>query len=164
MRTKNARLAVSLILAVCLASLLVGCRPQYWYLAASKSHDTVQLCLSNESTCPQPGGVSANGISVYRWDNMHDNELVWEAEPNNSETSGRISGLITYGVPPSGWTNKTAPPPLVCGKAYQVNPAADKLFGLKCDGSVVVIDFQHLEYFFRNIDPPDATVKPPSKE
>ena len=159
MRTKNARLAVSLFLAVCLASLLAGCRPQYWYLAASKSYDTVQLCLSNESTCPQPGGVSPNGISVYRWDNMHDNELVWEAEPDNFETSGRISGLITYGVPPSGWTNKTAPPPLVCGKAYQVNPAADKLFGLKCDGSLVVMDFPHLEYFFRNLDPPDGWEK-----
>ncbi len=144
--------------------MLAGCRPQYWYLAASKNHDTVQLCLSNGVTCPQPGGVSPNGISVYRWDNMHDNELVWEAEPNDSESGGRISGWITYGVAPSGWTNKMAPPPLVCGKAYQVNPAADKLFGLKCDGSVVVTDFQHLEYFFRNIDAPDATVKPASTE
>jgi hypothetical protein len=148
MRTKSTRLAVSLFLAVFLASLLAGCRPQYWHLAASKTHDTVPLCLSNESTCPQPGGISPNGISVYRWDNTHDNELVWEAEPNDSETSARISGLITYGVPPSGWSNKTAPPPLVCGKAYQVNPAADKLFGLKCDGSVVVTDFQHLDIFF----------------
>ena len=158
MRTKNTCLAPSVFLAIGLASLLGGCRPRYWFLGASKRDNSVQLCLSNGSTCPQPGGVSPSGISVYQWDNMHDNELVWDAEPDNPETSGRISGLVTYGIAPSGWTNKTAPSPLACGKAYQVNPAADKLFGLKCDGSVAVLDFQHLEYFFRNINPPDTPV------
>ena len=156
---KNPSFNVSLLSTFYLVLLLAGCQSRSWYLTASKSGDTVQLCLSNELTCPQPNGVRPAGISVYRWDNMHDNELVWEAEPDNSENSGRISGLITYGVPPSGWNNKTEPPPLVCGKAYQVNPAADRLFGLKCDGSLVVTDFPHLEYFFRNLDPPDGWEK-----
>src|SRR5262249_39349593 len=123
-----------------------------------KSGDTVQLCLSNESRCPQPGGVSPAGISVYRWDSMHDNELVWDAEPESSETNGKITGLVTYGIAPRGWTNKTVPPALVCGKAYQVVPT-NELFGLRCDGSFVVMDFQHLEYFFRNLNPPDGWEK-----
>jgi hypothetical protein len=156
---KNTCFAVSLFLGVCFASLLAGCRPQYWYMTANKSGDTVRLCLSNELTCPQTNGVSPSGIAVYRWDSMHDNELVWNAEPDNPETNGRISGLITYGIPPSGWTNKMIPPVLICGKAYQVVPG-DKLFGLKCgDGSLVVMDFPHLEYFFRNLDPPDGWEK-----
>ena len=157
---KNTCFAASLFLVVCVASLLAGCRVQYWYLSASKSGDTVQICLSNDSTtCSQPGGVSPSSITVYRWDNMHDNELVWDAEPND-EVSATIAGVVTYGIPPSGWTNKLTPPPLACGKAYQVNPSSDKLFGLKCgDGSLIVTDFQHLEYFFRNIDPPDAPQK-----
>ena len=155
---KNTCFAVSLFLAFCFFSLLAGCQPQSWYLNASKSGDTVQLCLSNELTCPQPGGVGPAGISVYRWDSMHDNELVWDAEPDNPETNGRISGLIAYGIPPTGWTNKTLPPALICGKAYQVVPG-DKLFGLKCDGSLVVMDFPHLEYFFRNLNPPDGWEK-----
>lgn len=155
---KNTSFAVSLFLSVCFASLLAGCRPQYWYMTASKNGDAVQLCLSNELTCPQKNGVSPSGIAVYRWDSMRDNELVWDAEPDNPETNGRISGLITYGIPPTGWTNKTAPPALVCGKAYQVVPG-DRLFGLKCDGSLVVMDFPHLEYFFRNLDPPDGWEK-----
>ena len=154
----NTCFAVSLFLAFCFFSLLAGCQPQSWYLNASKSGDTVQLCLSNELTCPQPGGVGPAGISVYRWDSMHDNELVWDAEPDNPETNGRISGLIAYGIPPTGWTNKTVPPALICGKAYQVVPG-DKLFGLKCDGSLVVMDFPHLEYFFRNLNPPDGWEK-----
>jgi hypothetical protein len=108
--------------------------------------------------CPQAGGVSPNGIAVYRWDSMHDNELVWEAEPDHSETNGRISGVITYGMPPPGWTNKRAPPALACGKAYHVVPG-DKLFGLKYDGTLVVMDFPHLEYFFRNLEPPDGWEK-----
>ena len=156
---KNTCFAVSLFLAFCFFSLLAGCQPQSWYLTASKSGDTVQLCLSNELTCPQPNGVGHASISVYRWDSMHDNELVWDAEPDNAETNRRISGLITYGIPPSGWTNKTVPPALICGKAYQVVPG-DKLFGLKCgDGSLVVMDFPHLEYFFRNLDPLDGWEK-----
>ena len=79
---------------------------------------------------------------------MHDNEIVWDAEPDNPEGTERISGLITYGIPPKNWSNKMAPPPLICGKAYLVNPGAN-FFALKCDGSVVVFDFQHLEMFFR---------------
>jgi hypothetical protein len=150
---KNTRSAALPFLGVCLVPFLASCRPQYWHLNASKRGNTVELCLSNGSTCPQSGGVSPSAIAVYQWDNMHDNELVWDAEPDDPETSGKISGLVTYGVPPSGWTNKKTPPSLTCGKAYQVVPT-DQLFGPKCsDGSLVVIDFQHLEYFFRNIDP-----------
>jgi hypothetical protein len=152
--TKNTRVAASLFLIVCLAALLAGCRSQYWYVSANKTGNAVQICLSNGSECPQPGGVSPAAIAVYRWDNMHDNELVWDAEPD-SEISGKISGLVTYGVAPQGWTNKTAAPPMTCGKAYQVVPG-DKLIGVKCDGSITVIDFPHLEYFFRNQTPPDA--------
>jgi hypothetical protein len=155
---KNTCFDVSLLPAFCFVLFLAGCQQQSWYLTASKSGDTVQLCLSNELTCPQSHGVGPAGISVYRWDSMHDNELVWDAEPDNPETNGRISGLITYGIPPKGWTNKTVPPALMCGKAYQVVPG-DKLFGLRCDGSLVVMDFQHLEYFFRNLDPPDGWEK-----
>ena len=40
-------------------------------------------------------GVSPSSISVYRWDNMHDNELVWDAEPENPITVGNISGTAT---------------------------------------------------------------------
>ena len=131
--------------------LLTGCLQPFasdWHLTASKKDNTVELCLSNKLECPQPEGVSPAGISVYRYDSMHDNELVWEAEPDNPETDGRISGVVTYGIPPKNWTNKLAPPALICGKAYLVNPGAN-YFGLKCDGSVVVFDAQHLEYFFR---------------
>jgi hypothetical protein len=155
---KNTCFNVSLLPAFCFVLLLAGCKQQSWYLTASKNGDTVQLCLSNELTCPQPHGVGPAGISVYRWDSMHDNELVWDAEPDNPETNGRISGLITYGIPPKGWTNKTVPSALICGKTYQVNPG-DKLFGFKCDGALVVMDFQHQEYFFRNLDPPDGWEK-----
>jgi hypothetical protein len=138
--------------AIAFASLLTGCQ-QIWHpapgnLTASKKGDTVELCLSNGSTCPQPGGVSPAGISVYRYDSTYDNHLVWDTEPDDPETAGTISGVITYGIPPRHWSNKIAPPALVCGKAYLVNPGAN-FFALKCDGSVVVFDFQHLEAFFR---------------
>ena len=39
------------------------------------------------------------------------------------------------------------PPPVVCGKAYLVNPGA-VYFGLKCDGTVVVFDSPQLDEFF----------------
>lgn len=149
MQMKNTCFPVSLFFASCFVSLLTGCqRQQPFHLIANKKGDTVQLCLSNELTCPQPGGVSPAGISVYRYDSLHDNEIVWEAEPDHPITGGRISGVITYGIPPEHWSNKRVAPALICGKAYLVNPGAN-LFAVKCDGSVVVLDFQHLEYFFR---------------
>ena len=43
-----------------------------------------------------------------------------ETKPDNPITDGRISGVITYGIPPSHWSNKIAPPKLICGKAYLV--------------------------------------------
>ena len=146
---ENIACRLSLFLAGCLVSLLTGCQPQpSWHLTASKEADTVQLCLSNELACPQPEGVSPAGISVYRYDSLHDNELVWDAEPDNPITDSRISGVVAYGIPPKNWSNKLTPPALVRGKAYLVNPPAT-LFALRCDGSVVVLDFQHLETFFR---------------
>jgi hypothetical protein len=138
----------SVFLACCFVSFLAGCQQQTWHLNARKEGDTVQLCLSNESTCPQPGGVSPAAISVYRYDSMYNNELVWDAEPENPITNGIINGMIKYGIPPKNWNNKLAAPALVCGKAYLVNPGAI-YFGLKCDGTVVVFDSQHLENFFR---------------
>jgi len=153
----NINFAGSLFLACCWLLLLTGCQGQQpLHLTASKKGDTVQLCFSTDVNCPQPEGVSPAGISVYRYDSMHDNELVWDAEPDNPETDGRISGVVTYGIPPKNWTNKLAPPALVCGKAYLVNPATS-YFALKCDGSVVVFDSQHLEYFFRQGDPREPT-------
>src|SRR5581483_9049981 len=88
----NTYIAVSLLLTCCLA-LLTSCQSFSWHLAASKKGDTVELCLSNGDVCPQPGGVSPSSISVYRWDNMHDNELVWDAEPKNPIIAGNISGM-----------------------------------------------------------------------
>jgi len=108
----------------------------------------VQLCLSNESTCPQQDGISLDDISVYRYDSVHDNEIVWETSPEMSITNERIGGIVTYGIPPKDWRNRIRPSVLVCGKAYLVNPGP-KLFARKCDGTVVVFDFQHLESFFR---------------
>jgi hypothetical protein len=55
-------------------------------------------------------------------------------------------------VPPKDWINKLAPPALICGKAYLVNPGAH-YFALKCDGTVVVFDDPHLEEFFRDNAP-----------
>ena len=149
--------AVSLFLLCCIVSLLTGCgQPgQPWHLTANRNGDTVQLCLSNELNCPQPEGVSPAGISVYRYDSTHDNELVWDAEPEEP-VNDRISGVITYGIPPKNWTNKMVPPALICGKAYLVNPPAT-LFAVKCDGSVVLLDFPHLEEFFRQEGLPELT-------
>ena len=146
---KNTSLAVSALIALCLVLMWNGCAGPLtppWHLKASKAGDTVQLCLSHESECPQPGGVSPASISVYRYDNLHDNELVWDAEPESPE-SNSFDGVVTYGIPPKNWHNQLTPPPLVCGKAYLVNPPAT-LFALKCDGTVVQIDFPHLEEFF----------------
>jgi len=109
--------------------------------------------------CPQPEGVSPSSISVYRYDSTYYNELVWDTEPEDP-TTDRISGVITYGIPPKNWSNKRVPPALICGKAYLVNPGA-YFFALKCDGSVVVFDSQHLEEFFRPENPPEPTKKRP---
>ena len=154
MQIKSIYFAPSALLVLCFVSFATGCQQQPpWHLDARKEGDTVQLCLSNESECPQPEGVSPAGISVYRYDSTHDNELVWDAEPDNPITHDRIAGTITYGTPPKNWTNKMAPPPLVCGKAYLVNPPAT-FFALKCDGTVVLFDSQHLEEFFAQAAPP----------
>lgn len=152
MQAKSTYIAFSLLLTCCLALSLASCQNSSWHLAASKKGGTVELCLSNGDECPQAGGVSPSSISVYRWDNMHDNELVWDAEPKNPITAGNISGVVTYGVPPKDWINKLTPPALICGKAYLVNPGAH-YFALKCDGTVVVFDDPHLEEFFREKTP-----------
>jgi hypothetical protein len=148
MPVRNASIAVS-VLTCCMALSLASCRSSSsWHLAASKKGDTVELCLSNGDACPQPGGVSLTSISVYRWDNLHDNALVWDAQADNQTTEGTtISGTVTYGVPPNGWTNKLSPPALVCGKAYLVNPGAH-YFALQCDGTLVLFDDPHLGEFF----------------
>jgi hypothetical protein len=152
MQAKSTYFAFSLLLTYCLALSLASCQNSSWHLAASKKGGTVELCLSNGDECPQAGGVSPSSISVYRWDNMHDNELVWDAEPKNPITAGNISGVVTYGVAPKDWINKLTPPALICGKAYLVNPGAH-YFALKCDGTVVVFDDPHLEEFFRGNAP-----------
>ena len=152
MQAKSTYIAFSLLLTCCLALSLASCQTSSWHLTASKKGGTVELCLSNGDECPQAGGVSPSSISVYRWDNMHDNELVWDAEPKNPITAGNISGVVTYGVAPKDWINKMTPPTLICGKAYLVNPGAH-YFALKCDGTVVVFDDPHLEEFFREKTP-----------
>jgi hypothetical protein len=148
MQAKNTDIAFSILLTCCLALTSAGCRSSSWHLAAAKKEGAVELCLSNGDECPQTGGVSPSSISVYRWDNTHDNELVWDTAPRNPIAAGSISGVVTYGVPPKDWTNKLTPPALVCGKAYLVNPGAH-FFALKCNGTVVVFDAPHLEEFFR---------------
>jgi hypothetical protein len=95
--------------------------------------------------CPQPSGINTDDISVYRYDSVFNNKLVWEAA---SDVEGRFDGIVTYGIPPQDWHNKLTPPALICGKAYLVNPGA-LFFALKCDGTVVTFDFQYLEEFFR---------------
>jgi hypothetical protein len=152
MQAKNTYIGFSLLATCGLALCLASCQSFSWHLAASKKGGTVELCLSNGDECPQAGGVSPSSISVYRWDNMHDNELVWDAEPKNPITTGDISGVFTYGVPPQDWINKLSPPAPICGKAYLVNPGAH-YFGLKCDGTVVVFDDPHLEELFRGNPP-----------
>jgi hypothetical protein len=159
MQTKRSYIASLLSLTCCLAISLAGCQNSSWYLSASKVGDTVELCLSNGNACPQTGGVSPSSISVYRWDNMHDNELVWDTDPKNPITANNISGVVTYGVAPKDWSNKLTPPALICGKAYLVNPGAH-YFALKCDGTVVVFDDPHLEEFFRgNVRAEPETIK-----
>ena len=156
---KPAYFAVSVLSAFGLGSILSGCQIQQpWYLQAGNEGDTVQLCLSHGSECPQPGGVSPSGISVYRYDNTYNNELVWDASPENQITDGGFDGIFTYGIPPKNWRNQLTPPALVCGKAYLVNPPAS-FFALKCDGTVVMFDFQHLEEFFRQEAQPAAPKK-----
>lgn len=147
MQARNTSIAVFFLLTCYMAVALASCRSSSWHLAASKKGGTVELCLSNGDECPQPGGVSLDSISVYRWDNMHDNELVWDAAPDSPIPTRKISGEVTYGVPPKDWSNKLVPPALVCGKAYLVNPGAH-YFALQCDGTVVLFDDPHLEEFF----------------
>ena len=138
------------LLSIGFVSFVTGCQQQQqqpWHLNARKEGDTVQLCLSNKWTCPQEDGISPGDLSVYRYDSTYNNELVWETSPESPITNERISGIITFGIPPTNWRNKRTPPALVCGKAYLVNPGAS-FFALKCDATVVVFDFQHLEDFF----------------
>ena len=153
---KSLRPAFSLLLTCCLALPLASCQSFSWQLKASKKGGTVELCLSNGDECPQAGGVSPGSISVYRWDNTHDNKLVWDAEPKNPVTDGKISGVVKYGVPPQGWINKLTPLAPDCGKAYLVNPGAH-YFALKCDGTVVVFNDPHLEEFFNENAPAEPT-------
>src|SRR5579885_502481 len=115
----NARFTLSAVLTFC-GLFFAGCQlpPRVWHMDARKQGETVELCLSNEVTCPQPNGVSPADISVYRYDSTYDNELIWEASPPDPDTNQKISGIVTYGVPPKGWSNRMTPPALVCGKAY----------------------------------------------
>ena len=151
---------VSALPALCFVLLLTGCWQQQpsWHLNARKEGDTVQLCLSNKETCPQVDGISLGDISVYRYDSVANNEPIWETSPESPIANQTISGIVAYGIPPTNWRNKMTPPALVCGKAYLVNPAA-VFFALKCDGTVVVFDFQHLEEFFRPTALPAPTKK-----
>jgi hypothetical protein len=147
----NSRFAIAALPALGFLLFFDGCQmapPKPWHLSASKEGDTVKLCISKEATCPQPGGIGVDSISVYRYDNTHDNQLIWDTSSEGPESNEKFDGVVTYGVPPKGWHNKMTPPALACGKAYLVNPPA-LLFGLKCDGSVVVLDFPQLESFFR---------------
>ena len=165
MQAKSTYIAFSLLLLCCLTLSLASCQNSSWHLAASKKGGAVDLCLSNGDECPPASGVSPSSISVYRWDNMHDNELVWDAEPKNPITAGNTSGVFTYGVPPQDWINKLTPPALICGKAYLVNPGAH-YFALKCDGTIVVFDALHLEEFFRGNTPaePDKIKSKPRRQ
>jgi hypothetical protein len=150
---------IATVRAFCFVAFLSGCQvPKPLHLSAHKAGDTVRLCLSNERICPQQNGVGLSSISVYRYDSVRDNEIVWEAEPE-SITPERIDGVITYGIPPKNWRNKMTPPALVCGKAYLVNPGSN-FFAIKCDGTVAVFDFQHLEEFFDQPGSPARSEKP----
>ncbi len=157
---KNIAVAVSALPAFCFALILAGCQvqPNPWHLNARKEGNTIQLCLSKELTCPQESGISVDDISVYRYDSLGSNEIVWETSSDSPAAEEKISGVLTYGVPPKNWHNKLTPPAVVCGKAYLVNPGAI-FFALKCDGTVVVFDSQHLEEFFR-----DAALAEPTKK
>lgn len=147
-------------LAFCLLFFSTGCQQQPpWYLDARKDGDGVQLCLSNQPACPQPDGVSLGDISVYRYDSTHDNQIVWDTSPESAFSNEKIDGVVRYGTPPKNWRNEITPPALVCGKAYLVNPPAT-FFALKCDGTVVLFDFQHLEEFFNQNAPSAAKKKP----
>ncbi len=161
MQTRTALLALLLLTGSLL--VLSPARGDDWHLAAHKKGDTVELCLSNGPQCPQTGGVSLSSISVYRWDNMHDNALVWDAGPDNPTTAGNISGLVTWGQAPKGWTNKLAPPVLVCGKAYLLNPGAH-YFALTCGGAVTVFDAPQLEQFLRDNKSATPVKSDPSKD
>jgi hypothetical protein len=155
--------ARAILLAAVSCGLLLAASGQQWFLTARKKGDTVELCMSNGDDCPGPSGVSPNSISVYRWDNMHDNVLVWDAEPDNPLADNTITGDLTWGVPPEHWTNKLTPPALVCGKAYLVNPGAH-YFGLACDGTVTVFDAPKLEEFFRKNKSATPVKGDPSKD
>src|SRR5947208_923470 len=95
MQARNTSINVFSLLTCCMALSLASCQSSLWHLAASKNGDTIELCLSNGDECPQPGGVSLSSISVYRWDNMHDNELVWDAATDNPITAGKFTGVVT---------------------------------------------------------------------
>jgi len=145
---KRVNWACLALIAIGIASFLAGCQqPRQWHLTARKEGDTVQLCLSNKLECPQEGGIDLDDISVYRYDSVQSNQLIWETSTDSPIGNERLKGLVTYGVPPEKWRNKLTPPALVCGKAYLVNPPA-QFFALKCDGSVVVFDFPQLAEFF----------------
>src|SRR5215467_1222107 len=112
---KTSDSAAFAVLAFWLISFLTGClQPQSWHLSARKEGDIVQLCLSNERTCPQEGGIDVDDISVYRYDSLGSNEIVWEAVAPRMNKQ-KISGTINYGIPPRGWTNKMTPPTPLCG-------------------------------------------------
>lgn len=163
---QNFYYAVSALLTFWFAAFLTGCQQlslsdreqTSWHLNARKEGNTVQFCLSTDSTCLQQDGISPGDISVYRYDSMAENEIVWETSPESPITNQSIDGIVTYGIPPKNWRNKITPPALVCGKAYLFNPGAN-FFALQCDGTVVVFDFQHLESFFSR-----STLAPPAKK
>jgi hypothetical protein len=166
MQTRTAYVAASLFVAVTLAMSLASCGDGgEWHLQAARINGNIELCLSNTPQCPQPGGVSPDSITVYRWDNMHDNVLVWDVEPTSPITPARIGGIITWGQPPERWQVHMIPAPVVCGKAYLVNPGAH-YFGVNCDAtrSVVVFDAPKLEEFFRTNKSATPVRGTPSKD
>src|SRR5579872_1768153 len=75
MQAKSTDIVFSLLRTCCLAVSFASCRNSSWHLAATQKGAAVELCLSNGVECPQAGGISPGSISVYRWDNLHDNEL-----------------------------------------------------------------------------------------
>lgn len=82
--------------ALCFLFFLIGCQQQPpWYLNARKAGETVELCLSHESACPQQNGISLDSISVYRYDSLKDNEPVWDALPQSEGSDERIDGVFT---------------------------------------------------------------------
>jgi hypothetical protein len=144
---KNIVLAISALPAFCFVLFLAGCLQQPpWHLNARKVGDTVQLCLSNESTCPQENGISLGDISVVMIPPQTTRLFGTHRRKAQSSMRESVESLHSGSHQKTG--AKITPPALVCGKAYLVNPGAN-FFALTCDGAVVVFDFQHLEEFFR---------------